>query len=112
MMVLHGWPKLIGGPDLWAQLGTAMKHVGVTAVPPLWGFAAALAETLGGTLLVFGFFFRLAAIVLLATMIVATVKLFSISGGEFLDWAWPAEMAILFAALILIGPGKFSIDRS
>lgn len=111
MMILHGWPKLAGGTKRWEALGAAMQHLGIEFFPAFWGFAAAASETLGGVLLILGFFFRPAAGLLFCTMVVATTMRYKLGGGEFLEWAWPAEMGILFLSLILIGPGRYSLDR-
>jgi len=112
MMIAHGWPKMVGGPRTWEQLGGAMAHLGVTFAPVMWGFLAASAETVGGALMVLGLLFRPATAMLFFTMVVAGVMRFRLSGGEFLDWAWPAEMAVVFLGLFIIGPGRFSLDRS
>jgi putative oxidoreductase len=112
MMILHGWPKLAGGVELWTKLGGAMSHLGITFLPAFWGFMAAASETVGGALLVLGFFFRPASALLFFTMLVATVMKYRVSRGDFMEWAWPAEMAIVFLSLILIGAGRFSIDKS
>ncbi|MEO8205899.1 MAG: DoxX family protein, partial [Chthoniobacterales bacterium] len=103
MMILHGWPKIAGGPEAWEKLGGAMQHFGVSFFPVFWGLLCALAETLGGALVVLGLLFRPATIVLTINMIVAAVMLYH-SGG-FMKAAHPIELAILFAALILIGAG-------
>ncbi len=112
MMILHGWPKLIGGVGTWEKLGEAMQHLGIYFLPVMWGFMAAASETLGGALLLIGFLFRPAAILLFCTMLVAAIMKFNAGGGAFLEWAWPAEMAIVFFSLIFIGAGRFSLDRS
>lgn len=112
MMVLHGWPKIVGGPARWEQLGGAMAHLGIKFAPVAWGFLAASAETLGGALIVLGFFFRPATAALFFTMVVAATMRYRLSGGEFLDWAWPAELGIVFLGLFIIGPGRVSLDRS
>ena len=39
--VLHGFPKLAGGPERWAKVGAAMSHFGVHFAPELWGLCAA-----------------------------------------------------------------------
>lgn len=112
MMILHGWPKLAGGADTWARVGGAMSHLGITFFPEFWGFMAAVSETLGGALIVLGFLFRPASGALFYTMVVAAVMKYKTSGGVFLEWAWPAEMAIVFLSLIFIGAGRFSLDKS
>src|SRR5688572_3841737 len=60
----HGFPKLMGGPDTWSGLGS---RVGLP-LPVVFGFIAAVSETLGGLLLILGLYFRVACIMLAATM--------------------------------------------
>jgi putative oxidoreductase len=112
MFFLHGWPKLIAGPERWEALGGAMGTLGITFFPLVWGLLAALAETGGALLLAAGFLFRPACIVLAFTMLVATLWKYTSSGGVFVEWSHPAEMLIVFVSLLLIGPGRFSVDRS
>lgn len=112
MMVLHGWPKLAGGQQAWEKVGSAMEHLGISFWPVLWGFLAAMSETVGGALLAVGFLTRLAALFLAATMAVATVMVFRVSGGVFTEWSHPAEVGIVCLAFVLIGGGRFSIDRN
>lgn len=109
-ILLHGGPKLLGGPETWYQVGGAISSVGIEMGFVFWGLLAALAETLGGLLLIFGWFFRPALLLLLISMLVAT--LMQIDAGE--DWAsvvaHPLKMAILFFCWLFIGPGRMSID--
>ncbi len=112
MMIMHGWPKLAGGVEAWTKLGAAMQHLGISFLPQFWGFMAAASETVGGALLVIGFMFRPATALLFFTMVVATVLKYRVSGGVFQEWAWPAEMGIVFFSLFLIGAGRFSLDKS
>lgn len=108
--ILHGWPKLLGGPERWEELGNAMGNLGVTFFPVLWGFLAMAAELLGGLLLILGFLFRPACLLLFFTMIIATLYL--LPGGDLSQWSHPAKMAVVFAALLFIGPGRFSLDKN
>lgn len=112
MMVLHGWPKLAGGQEAWEKIGGAMAHVGVTQWPVLWGFLAAMSETLGGALLAAGYLTRIAALFITFTMIVATIMVYHVSHGDFTEWSHPAEIAIVALSLAIIGAGKYSVDRS
>ena len=112
MMVLHGWPKLAGGQQNWEQLGGAMGYLGITFWPVLWGFFSAMAETLGGALLAVGFLTRFAAIFLTFNMGVATLMVYHISHGSFKDWSHPAEIGIACLSLVIIGAGKYSVDRA
>lgn len=110
MMIVHGYPKLIGGPDKWEKLGGAMSDMGIEFMPVFWGFMAAFAEGVGGLLLVIGWMYRPAAFLLIATMIVAAFK--HINMGDGIGGASHAiELAVVFMGLFILGPGKYSIDK-
>ena len=106
MFMGHGWPKLAGGAAKWAKLGKAMTHLGIDFAPTLWGFLAATSELLGGLLLALGLLFRPATMALLGTMVVAATMHVS-KGDGFGGASHAIEMAIVFLALLLIGPGKY-----
>jgi len=110
MFIIHGFPKIAGGPDGWAGIGGSMKVVGINFLPTFWGFMAAATETFGGFLLIVGLFFRPACILLVITMIIASLVHFG--KGDGLQGASHAvELAIVFFSLIFIGPGKYSADK-
>lgn len=95
---------------MWQGLGAAMGNLGVTAVPVLWGFLAALSEFGGGICLVLGFAFRPACLIMMFTMIVATMH--HLMGGDGLMTASHAiENGVMFLGLFLLGPGKYSVDK-
>jgi putative oxidoreductase len=110
MFMTHGVPKLMGGVPMWTGIGGAMANLGITSVPAVWGFLAACAEAVGGACLVLGLAFRPACIAMAFTMGVAT--LFHLNKGDGLGVASHAiELGIVFLSLILIGPGKYSVDK-
>ena len=41
MMIGHGWPKIVDGPERWERLGAAMGTFGIDFTPAFWGFMAA-----------------------------------------------------------------------
>ena len=111
MFIAHGLPKLMGGPELWTKLGTvATAPLGLHFVPVAFGLFAALAETIGGVLMVFGLFFRLASLSIALTMVFAAVMHLS-KGDDFGTWSHPVELAIVLFSLVLIGPGRYSVDK-
>ncbi len=112
MMILHGWPKLAGGLPEWEKVGGAAGYIGIHFLPWVWGFMAAMTETIGGLLIVLGAGFRPVTMLLTFNFIVATAMVYHTSKGEFISWSRPAEMLILFFSLIFIGAGKYSVDRS
>ncbi|WP_443937136.1 DoxX family protein [Pedobacter sp. MW01-1-1] len=110
MFIIHGFPKLAGGPTGWEGLGGSMKVIGINFLPILWGFMAAVTETFGGFLLVLGLFFRPALILLVFTMIIASLVHFA-KGDGLAGASHAIEMGIVFFSLIFIGPGKYSVDK-
>ncbi len=111
MFLLHGLPKLTGGPKVWAGLGGSMKNLGIDFFPIFWGFMAAITEGIGGLLLVIGFFYRPTCLLLTFTMVVATLKHYSGGDNFMMVTSRPLELAIVFFGLAFIGPGRFSIDK-
>lgn len=110
MFILHGIPKLAGGPATWDFLGSQMDIIGVGLGATFWGFMAALSESLGGLLLILGLFTRPAAFLMLFTMFMAT--LMHLTNGDGLKGASHAiELGIVFLAVILTGAGRFSLDH-
>lgn len=108
---VHGWPRLAGGLARWKEIGQAMRHVGVTIAPGFWGFMAASAETLGCLLLIIGVCFRPASLWLAITMTVSAIAAYHTARGGFGTASEWIEMALVFFALMFIGPGRFSVDK-
>ena len=106
---VHGWPKLAAGIVRWKELGTAMKHVGITFWPGFWGFMAACSESLGMILIIAGLLFRPSCLMLFITMTVAAT--WQYHGGGWSRAAHPLELSCFFLAFVFIGPGKYSVDR-
>lgn len=110
MFIYHGYPKLMGGKEMWTGLGSSTKYVGITFLPMMWGLLAALTEVVGGLLIILGLAFRPACLLLLINMIVAAATHFG--KGDGLDGAAHAiEDAVVFAGLFFIGPGRCSVDK-
>lgn len=110
-IVVHGWPKISGGVERWRDLGGAMRHLGISFAPEMWGFLAAAVEFGGGILLVIGFLFRGTCFALAVTMAVAATMVYKTQGSLFAA-AHPIELGVVFLGLIFVGAGRFSLDRS
>lgn len=107
--VVHGWPKLTGGVETWEKLGGTMAGLGITFAPTFWGFLAAVTEAVGGLLLALGLATRPVAAALAFTMIVAA-KMHLDAGDGFRGYSHAMEDGIAFLALVLMGPGRHSLD--
>ncbi|MCC6423282.1 MAG: DoxX family protein [Phycisphaerales bacterium] len=109
-LLVHGGPKMMGGPGLWEKVGQATSHFGINFSPTAFGLAAALAESLGGILLILGFFFRPACVLLIIIMVTAATNHFAMGQG----WSGAShaiEVGCALVGLLLVGPGKYSLDR-
>ena len=106
----HGWPKLAGGLAKWKVIGgMGMKNLGISFWPGFWGFMAAFSESIGVAFLILGLFFRPSCLLLVITMGVAALSEYRAHGLG--DASHALELALVFTALIFIGPGKYSIDK-
>ena len=106
---VHGWGKIMGGPELWGKIGGSMANMGITFAPVFWGFMASISEFGGGILILFGLFTRPASAFLAFTMLVAFMQ----HTSKLDPWnraIYPMEMFAVFMALLFIGAGKYSID--
>lgn len=110
MFIWHGWPKISGGPEMWAKLGGAMTFLGVSFMPEFWGFMSASAEFFGGICVVSGLFFRPACIFLTINLAVAA-NMHLGKGDGLLAASHAIEDGIVFLSLSFIGPGKYALDE-
>ena len=109
MAIGHGWGKILGGPEQWAQLGGVMEGIfGFVVLPTVWGFLAAVAEFVGALLVTVGLLTRPAALVLVLNMAVAALAHITgvIEGSPELALIY----GVVFLSLMLVGPGAYSID--
>ncbi|MEO5722257.1 MAG: DoxX family protein [Chthoniobacterales bacterium] len=113
--VVHGLGKLgLVGPGNLAGFTGWLKSLGFP-FPALQARAAMLTELLGGALLVLGLGTRVAAFFILGTMLVAVFS--GHKGGGYLITNNPPgneyalNLGILMLALILLGPGQYSLDH-
>jgi putative oxidoreductase len=104
--VLHGLPK-IKNPMAW--MGPEAP------VPGVLQLAAAIAEFGGGIALIFGVATPLFALMLAATMAVAIFMVHVPAGDPFVNpkgrsWELAAVYLVNVVVLLLMGPGRFSMD--
>jgi putative oxidoreductase len=114
LLVFHGYGKLTGGPDVWAQVGASMQNLGIGFAPAFWGFMAAFAEFVCSVLIVLGVLFRPALILLGFTMLVAIVNHLNMPaespGAGWKGASHALELLCVYAGLYLTGPGKYAFS--
>src|SRR5688572_6640323 len=108
-ILVHGYGKIMGGPELWGKIGGSMANMGITFAPVFWGFMASISEFGGGILILLGLFTRPASAFMAFTMLVAFMQ----HTSKLDPWAraiYPMEMFAVFMCLLFIGAGKYSLD--
>jgi len=91
------------------MIGGTMSNFGIDFAPAFWGFLAAFVESVGGLLFALGLLFRPAALLLAGNMAVALIT-HVVAGDNFMIFGHAMDLLIVFAASILIGAGKYSLD--
>jgi len=110
LFILYVAPTLIGGPKAWAHFGAGAGHFGLHSHFQIWGFLGSLLGCLGGVLMIFGLFFRVGVLLVLVLAIGHAV---AVETGIGFRVALPSiEMCFVLAGLLLIGPGKYSVDKT
>lgn len=110
MFMWHGYPKITGGMEKWAELGKSMEVIGIAFAPAFWGFMSGFAEFCGGFLFAVGFLYRPACVLLVSNMLVAfTTQM--LSGKGLMKASQSFEDGFSFFAAFFVGPGKYSVDE-
>lgn len=109
-MFAHGLPKLMGGIETWTWLGSTMSAVGINFAPAFWGFLGAFTESIGGILFALGLLHRPISLMLVGMMGMAIVSHVS-QGDGFMGYSHALELMIIFIAMFISGPGKYSVDQ-
>jgi putative oxidoreductase len=113
LVIFHGYHKLLGGPELWKDLGGSMQYVHITWYPVFWGFMAAFAESICACLIIIGVLFRPAAFLLAFNMLIAVLTHLHMSPDKanagWMGASHALELGSVYIGLLFTGPGKFSL---
>lgn len=103
----HGYAKLFGG-----RMDSFTAGIGALGfpLPIFFAWAAALSEFVGGLLVALGLRTRFAAALVAATMAVAAFVVHRADPFKVRELA--LAYFTMSVAVILLGPGKYSLDRS
>jgi len=109
MFLNHGLNKISAGIAKWERLGGALTDlIGFESLKIFFGFMASYAESIGALFIMFGLLTRFSSFLLFFTMIVASLKHYF--EGEFSELAF--IYGCIYFALIISGPGKYSVDNT
>ncbi len=111
MMILHGYGKLLGGPDKWEKLGHSMDKLHIHFFPVFWGFMCAVVETIGGLFCMMGLWFRLVCMLMVINFFVAAAHHYT-TLSNIGDASHAIELMFTFFGLMFIGAGVYSVDKS
>ena len=106
----HGLPKLME-PERWEATGRAMGNLGINFAPVFWGFMAGFSEAVCGLFLLIGLFVRPSCVILLWVMFVAAAQNVITAGSLAGGRAHPIDAGVGLLALLVLGAGKYSLDR-
>ncbi len=107
VLLVHSLPKLFAGSHSWQRVGTTLGFINADLPVAGLGFVILLLEALGAVSLLFGYFFRIACIILFIIFGLYFFNYFSIGYQTLMLWS--AGLAAVFFGLIYVGPGRYSI---
>jgi len=107
VLLIHSLPKLFAGSHSWQSVGTTLGFIDVGVPAAILGFSMLLLEALGAVSLMFGYFFRIACIVLFIIFCLYFFNYFRIGYQTLMLWS--AGLAAVFFGLIYVGAGRYAI---
>jgi len=107
VLLIHSLPKLFAGSHSWQSVGTTLGFIDVGVPAAILGFSMLLLEALGAVSLTFGYFFRIACIVLFIIFCLYFFNYFRIGYQTLMLWS--AGLAAVFFGLIYVGAGRYAI---
>ncbi len=107
VLLVHALPKLFAGSHSWQAVGTTLAFINVGLPEAILGFGMLLLAALGAVSLMFGYFFRIACIILFILFGLYFFNYFSIGYRTLMLWS--GGLAAVFFGLIYAGPGRYAI---
>ncbi|MGE0434198.1 MAG: DoxX family protein [Planctomycetota bacterium] len=113
VFIIGGWQILERGRDGWHQAGVQVRAMSITGIGESGyvgiGLAIAVMMLLGGVLLIIGLVARFAATAIFVTQIIFLVRVID-TNKSYDTWSPVAMAALLLLGLMVMGPGKHSMD--
>jgi putative oxidoreductase len=106
-LLVHSLPPLIAGEAAWQSLGRTLNFINLGVPQTLLGLIFLLLAALGGVSLLFGYFFRIACMVLFILFGLYFFNYFSIGYKSLMLWS--VGLAAVFLGLVFVGPRRYAI---
>ena len=105
----HGWTKIVGDGSIagWSERSVAAMGF---PLPIVFGILAVSAEVIGGFFILLGLWTRYAALAGAIVWLVAFFVRHQLDPFKAKELA--AAYAVISIAILIIGPGRFSVDGS
>ncbi len=107
VLLIHCLPPLFAGAAAWQRIGTPLGFINIGLPPAFLGLVVLLMEALGAVSLLFGYFFRIACILLTVLFGLYFFNYFRV--GYHTLMLWSIGLATVFLGMLYTGPGRYSI---
>jgi len=107
VLLIHTLPKLLAGSPGWQKIGTSLAFINAEFPVAVSGLIVLLLEALGAVSLLFGYFFRIACIILFVIFGLYFFNYYRIGYQTLMLWS--AGLAVVFFGLIHTGPGRYAL---
>ena len=107
VLLIHSLPRLFAGSPSWQSVGITLGFINIGVPQAILGFVMLLLEALGAVSLMFGYFFRIACIILFILFGLYCFNYFRIGYQTLM--LCTAGLAAVFFGLIYVGPGRYTI---
>jgi putative oxidoreductase len=112
LLIRLGFPVVAGGAGYWHVAAPAVtQFFHITTHLAFWGAVVAFSELIGGLLLLIGLLTRLVCLLIALGLTFQGLAYLGHHPGLNAGTLVVSRMLILYA-LLLIGPGKYSVDKS
>jgi putative oxidoreductase len=116
VLAIAGFNKFMAGEQTLHAVGANINYLGLDVGTQnistlFFGIMAAGTELVGGVLLVVGLLYRVSAVMLFITMLVATLMMVDTSQGDLTKFGFPMVMGLVLLGLLFTGPGRLSVQK-
>ncbi len=107
VLLIHCLPPLFAGTAAWQRIGTPLGFINIGLPPAFLGLTVLVVEALGAISLIFGYFCRIAGVILTVLFGLYFFNYFRV--GYHTLMLWSLGLATVFLGIAYTGPGRYSI---